>query len=374
MNPKRLPHCGRCDGPFVWTESLTSTQNVKKLFMSHDQLSNLIATASIGLAPPLANDSPQATALAEFPHHARDGHSLLRRPARGPHGTQVKRQRFLGPCSVYLLVHQQDRRFKIGLSQRPLARAQHLPEAPCIDWRSSIQVVFPSQGRASQIEHMLHKALAGFRLDLAAIHRTSWDGSTEWFNQSGFRHAINLLRVTPTAGDLSSLVRMLPLDQRVLADRSERKWQEANHPNEGKDALTLIQERHQQAAEHNRQQLVVIAEMLTVLSWSLRIDIQKCQERPTPLPAMVRVHGLKDDWSEAMMKARFEVLDSERWALRTGDAKPKPQVTPLVRLIRYSSTSPEALELVVNDLKVIGRLPGGHDVVAQWKALCQRLT
>ena len=342
--------------------------------MSHDQLSNPIATASIGLAPPLANDSPQATALAEFPHHARDGHSLLRRPARGPHGTQVKRQRFLGPCSVYLLVHQQDRRFKIGLSQSPLARAQHLPEAPCIDWRSSIQVVFPNQSRASQIERMLHKALAGFRLDLTASYRTSWDGSTEWFNQSGFRHAINLLRVTPTAGDLSSLARMLPLDQRVLADRSERKWQEANHPNEGKDALTLIQERHQQATEHNRQQLVVIAEMLTVLSWSLRIEIQKCQERPTPLPAMVRIHGLKDDWSEAMMKARFEVLDSERWALRTGDAKPKPQVTPLVRLIRYSSTSPEALELVVNDLKVIGRLPGGHDVVAQWKALCQRLT
>ena len=50
--------------------------------------------------------------------------------------------------------------------------------------------------------------------------------------------------------------------------------------------------------------------MLTVLSWSLRIEVQRSQERPTPMPAIVRIHGLKDDWSEAMMKARFEVLDT----------------------------------------------------------------
>ena len=342
--------------------------------MHQDHLSNPIAAASFDLAlHPLADASSPAPAVVKLPRHTWHSHSL-RRPAHGPHGTRVKRQRFLGPCSVYLLVHRHDRRFKIGLSKAPRVRAQHLPEAPYIDWHSSLQVVFPNQGRASQIERMLHKALAGFRMDLAAIHHTSWDGSTEWFAQSGFRHAINLLRVTPTAGDLSSLARMLPLDQRVLADRSECEWQEAPHPPDRKDALTMLQEQHQQAAEHNRQQLAIIAEMLTVLSWSLRIEVQKCQERPTPLPALVRIHGLKDDWSEAMMKARFEVLDSERWALHTGDAEPKPQVIPLVRVIRYSSTSPEALELVVNDLKVIGRLPGGRDVVAQWRALCQRLT
>ena len=342
--------------------------------MSLDHLSNPTFIPSFGLAPlVLADDSLPVPALANLPRHAWQGHSP-RRPARGPHGTSAKRQHFLGPCSVYLLVHQHDRRFKIGLSQAPLARAQHLPEAPCIDWRSSLQVVFPNQSRASQIERMLHKALAGFRLDLAALHRASWDGSTEWFAQSGFRHAINLLQVTPTAGDLSSLARMLPLDQDKLAGRGRGTWQEGQILNVRKDALTLIQERYQQAAEHNRTQLAVIAEMLTVLSWSLRIEVQKSQERPTPLPSIVRIHGLKDDWSDAMMKARFEVLDSERWALHTGDAVPKPQVTPLVRLIRYSSTTPQALELVVNDLKVIGRLPGGYDVVAQWKALCQRLT
>ena len=342
--------------------------------MHQDHLSNPVAAASFNIAPLLlADDPPPAPAQVEFPHHAWLSGSP-RRPARGPHGTQVKRQRPLVPCSVYLLVHEHDRRFKIGLSQTPLARARHLPEGPCIDWRSSLQVVFPNQGRASQIERMLHKALASFRLDLAAIHRTSWDGSTEWFAQSGFRHAINLLRVTPTAGDLSSLARMQPLDQTLHPDRGNGKWHEAEHLNDSKDALTLIQERHQGAAEYNRQQLAVIAEMLTVLSWSLRIEVQKCQERPTPLPALVRIHGLKDDWSEAMMKARFQVLDSERWALHTGDAAPKPHVTPLVKLIRYSSTAPQVLELVVNDLKVIGRLPGGHDVVAQWRALCQRLT
>ena len=75
-----------------------------------------------------------------------------------------------------------------------------------------------------------------------------------------------------------------------------------------------------------------------------------------------------------MMKARFEVVDSELWALQTGHADPARRVWPLVRLIRYSSTSPDSLELVVNELKAIGRLPGGAKVVAQWKALCQRLT
>jgi T5orf172 domain len=341
--------------------------------MYPDNPSNPSAAASFGLASlPVVDVSPPTSAVVEFPRTAQHSHSL-RRPNRGPHCAPVKRQRVFGPCSVYLLVHQHDRRFKIGLSQTPLIRAQHLPEAPCIDWRSSLQIVFPSQSRASQIERMLHKALADFRLDLTAVYRASWDGSTEWFAQSGFRHAINLLRVTPTAGDLSSLARMQPLDQALHRDRGNSKWK-AEHLNDSEDALTLIQERHQQAVEHNRQQLAVIAEMLTVLSWSLRIDVQKSEERPTPWPAIVRIHGLKDDWSAAMMKARFEVLDSERWALHTGDAAPKPQVTPLVRLIRYSSTAPQALELVVNDLKVIGRLPGGHDVVAQWKALCQRLS
>ena len=342
--------------------------------MHQDHLSNPIAAASFDLAlHPLADASSPAPAVVKLPRHTWHSHSL-RRPAHGPHGTRVKRQRFLGPCSVYLLVHRHDRRFKIGLSKAPRVRAQHLPEAPYIDWHSSLQVVFPNQGRASQIERMLHKALAGFRMDLAAIHHTSWDGSTEWFAQSGFRHAINLLRVTPTAGDLSSLARMQPLDQALHPDRGTGKWQKAQHLSESKDALALIQEHHQQAVEHNRQQLAAIAEMLTVLSWSLRIDVQKSQERPTPLPTIVRIHGLKDDWSESMMKARFQVLDSERWALHTGDAAPKSQVTPLVKLIRYSSTAPQVLELVVNDLKVIGRLPGGHDVVAQWRALCQRLT
>lgn len=342
--------------------------------MRHDHPSNPTFAPLFDLAPLLlGDDSSRAADLMERPGHSPRRH-LLRRSARGPHAAPAKRQRIPGPCSVYLLVHQHDRRFKIGLSQTPLVRAQHLPEAPCIDWCSSLQVVFPNQNRAFQIERMLHKALADYRLDLTAKYRASWDGSTEWFAQSGFRHAINLLRVTPTAGDLSSLARMLPLDQGLLPNRGLGKLQEQHHPPKAKDALTLIQERHHQAAEHNRQQLAVVAEMLTVLSWSLWIEVQNSQERPTPLPAIVRIHGLKDDWSEAMMKARFQVLDSERWALHTGDAAPKPHVTPLVKLIRYSSTAPQALELVVNDLKVIGRLPGGHDVVAQWRALCQRLT
>jgi Meiotically up-regulated gene 113 len=354
--------------------------------MSDDHLANRTLSpsfnSSFSLDPLLLNDGvpPADSALYELPRRALrgDSHSYSsRRPAPGPHGAPVPRQRFLGPCSVYLLVHQHDRRFKIGRSQAPVWRAQNLPEAPFIDWHNSLQVTFPNQSRASQIERMLHKALADFRLDLTLSHRAPWDGSTEWFAQSAFRHAINLLRVTPTAGDLSSLAQLLPLNQASVAssgasnDTAELR---VLAPDDATTTLLAIQERQDNAAAYNLQQIGIVVELLTVLDWSLRIELHPCQTQPTPRPTIVRIHGLRDDWSEAIMQARFSVLDSERWALHTGYAVPKLQVVPLVRLMRYSTTSPQALELVVNDLKVIGRLPGGQDVVAQWTALCQRWT
>ena len=322
------------------------------------------------------SDSPDRLALMPNPPRAIAAHRPWpRRPARGPHAAKVLRRRFNGPCYVYLLVHQHDRRFKIGLSQDPVLRAHNLREAPCVDWGSSVQVALPNPGRAAQVERMLHKALAGFRLDFRPMHAQAWDGSTEWFDQSGFRHAINLLRVTPTGGERSDLARLRPLDQ-PSSEESSGSGQvqtEARH-HEAQAALTLAEVRQQQAAQYNLQQIAVIAEVLTVLSWELRIEVQDKQDLPHASPTIVCIHGLRHDWSEAMMKARFEVVDSELWALQTGHADPARRVWPLVRLIRYSSTAPDSLELVVNDLKAIGRLPGGVKVVAQWKALCQRLT
>ena len=85
-------------------------------------LSNPSAAASFDLASlPIAEVSPPASAVDKFPRNAQHSH-LLHRPNRGPHGAPVKRSRFLGPCSVYLLVHQHDRRFKIGLSQEVIGR------------------------------------------------------------------------------------------------------------------------------------------------------------------------------------------------------------------------------------------------------------
>ena len=88
------------------------------------------------------------------------------------------RKTHTGPCAVYLIVHGNGRRFKIGLSNDAWIRGQSLPEGLAIQWHRSLQVVLPSRARAHQIESMLHRALAGFRLDLSK-GAGGWDGSTE---------------------------------------------------------------------------------------------------------------------------------------------------------------------------------------------------
>ena len=86
-------------------------------------LSNSTAATSFDLASlPVAEASLRTFAVMEFPRHAQHSY-VLRRPIKGPHGAPVNLRRFLGPCSVSLLVRQHDRRFRIGLSQEVIGRA-----------------------------------------------------------------------------------------------------------------------------------------------------------------------------------------------------------------------------------------------------------
>lgn len=109
------------------------------------------------------------------------------------------------PSYVYLFVHATENRFKIGRSQSPATRLAQLPEADQIDRIQSLQVLLPDRRRAEQVESLLHKGLAGFRLQLSwlgdsdalKVDTSLWDGATEWFSLSGLRHAMALLRAVP---------------------------------------------------------------------------------------------------------------------------------------------------------------------------------
>ena len=77
------------------------------------------------------------------------------------------------PSYVYLFVHATENRFKIGKSQSPVDRLAQLPEAGQIDGTQSLRVALPDRQRAGQVESLLHRGLAGYRLQLSWIDRKS---------------------------------------------------------------------------------------------------------------------------------------------------------------------------------------------------------
>lgn len=293
-------------------------------------------------------------------------HGLTSRPPRrghparhkNPHGSQRRRLAPTGGCYVYLLVHAAEQRFKIGLSQNPTARACQLPEAQDLALERSLQVLLPGFQRAIEVERMLHKALAGFRMRLEGPAGQSWDGSTEWFSLPGLRHAINLLRVTPVDDDPSKLAQLQTLEgapyQNPLVPESQ----------------TPAQVRREQAVEYNLQRLSEISGVLATLRQHLKIELRTVTDA-TGRTDRLCIHDLRNAWEPKLLKARFEVVASALWELRTGHLNAKRQRVPLVRLIRYSDDTPGMLELVVNDLSLIRRLPAGERVVAMWRAMCK---
>lgn len=123
------------------------------------------------------------------------------RATAAAHGTGV-----LGmPSYLYVFVHANENRLKIGRSDVPLRRLANLPEAESIDHIQSFRLELPDRQRAREVESMLHKALAGYRLKLTLLNASSlrkyqhqgWDGVTEWFSLSGMRHVLDLLRALP---------------------------------------------------------------------------------------------------------------------------------------------------------------------------------
>lgn len=295
------------------------------------------------------------------PCHGRATGRCRRRPKAC--GAEAKARDAGGGCYVYLLLHASQHRFKIGLSQDPARRAWCLPEARDIAWDRSIQVRLPSQRRAGQVERMLHKALAGFRLTLVDPAGAPWDGSTEWFKLPGLPHAINLLKAMPVDGDAGELAQLQTLDG--------RPYQNAL----AVELMTPAQQRRQLAGEHNLRQITAIVGVLTSLRPHVRMQLGRAADLPGR-PCCLRLLGLKTLWEPSALKARFEVVASSLWALQTGRAdrsRAQGPAVPLVRLIRYSPTEPGTLELVLTDWKLIRPLPAGARLLGAWGALLVRM-
>lgn len=291
------------------------------------------------------------------------GHSR-RPPSRAcGAGAHPKPRDSKGGCYVYLLLHASQHRFKIGLSHDPARRAWSLPEAQDIARERSIQVLLPSHQRASQVERMLHKALAGFRMKLLAPDGAAWDGSTEWFSLPGLPHAINLLKAMPVDGDPGELAQLQTLDGQPYKNAL------------AVELVTPAQQRRQLAGEHNLRQITAIVGVLTSLRPYVPMQLGRASDLPGK-PWCLRLQGLKTLWEPSMLKARFEVVASGLWTLQTGRAdrsRAQGQTVPLVRLIRYSQTEPGTLELVLTDWKLIRPLPAGVRLLGAWGALLVRM-
>jgi len=254
-------------------------------------------------------------------------------------------------CYVYLMIHDSQSRFKIGLSLRPVVRMQQLPEADDVAVDRSVRVELPNFKRARQVESMLHKALAGFRLKLLDEDGQSWDGSTEWFNLAGLSNAINLLRVMPVANE--------PF---VLANLETFMGEPYRHA-VALDIPTPAKVRKQPFEDLNMRRMLAIFDVLNSLRQLFWMDVRQVNDRSGPVECLC-IHDFRKEVDLGLMKVRNEVFSNDFWALSTGNGD---ATVPLVRLIRYSLTTPGTLELVINNLAVIRKLPAGDRVAAVWQ-------
>jgi hypothetical protein len=269
-------------------------------------------------------------------------------------------------CFVYLLVHQTENRFKIGKSIRPKYRIAQLPERTSLDWARSLQVKLPDARRASQVESMLHKALAGFRLQrlpwngsaTLSLKAHPWDGATEWFSLPGLRHAIQLLRALPGLAPDAAEQAMQTLEGKPC-------WPEQQDQRLAPSEQCLLD-----AERFNLARLEDIHDVLMVIGRRRRITWTPGQQSQ-PSAGMLRIHDLKTAWDVDMLKARFEVVSSSLWELKSGKPNPKCAYVPLVNLIRYSQEDPGTLELVANAVAPIRRVPGGSIIARRWIRLCE---
>ena len=296
------------------------------------------------------------------------------------------------PSFLYVFAHATQNRFKIGRSDAPLRRLADLPEAGQIDHVQSFRLELPDRRRAREVESMLHKGLAAYRLKLTWLNTSThrdrqtqrWDGVTEWFSMSGLRHVMDLLRALPETSAI----------QRVPLQTLQGEPYTVDAP---KRFLKASDRRHDEACQHNLERLDHICHAFMQINRHLPISWQDGPVSNSLIcggigrltwGGILRVHGYRSWWDLENLTPRMGITDSTLWSLKSGKSvkihKPcrkaipadsyaahvtpgtSSPVTSLVALIRFASDAPNDLELVLNHPDRLKKLPAGADVYRRW--------
>ncbi len=298
---------------------------------------------------------------------------LPRRP-RHPISGGVNRQAHANqPSYVYLFVHATENRFKIGKSQSTTDRLAQLPEAGQIDGTQSLRVALPDRWRAGQVESLLHKGLAGYRLQLSWMSASGmfkvaaqpWDGATEWFSLAGLRHAIDLLRAVPGLHDAEGALLQTLDGQPYWLDRLD-------------DHRSPQEQRRHDAGRYNLGRLDHVCDVLMQIKRHLKICWTESSD-PQTSAGILRIKALKPWWTMENLAPRLALTSHELWALKTGKTPSRPDramqaFTPLVTLMRYAANEANDLELVFNAMDRIRKLPAGAVIARRWAAFREVIT
>lgn len=332
---------------------------------------------------PRAGFQPQQTPLREgyfAPQGVWRPRPVKRRATSAAQGASVGGQ----SSYLYVFVHAKENRLKIGRSDVPLRRLSSLPEAEHIDHIQSFRVELPDRQRAREVESLLHKALADYRLQLTFLNASSlhryqlkgWDGMTEWFRLSGMRHVLDLLRALPesTARQGASLQ---TLDgQPYVMDAPMVYLKEADR-------------RREEARKYNLGQLDHICDALLQIRRHLNISWQESKAGDSSAlrhGGILRVHGYKGWWDLENLTPRMGLTDHALWNLKTGKASQPERtchrtgiaisspVASLVCLIRFAIDQPNDLELVFSHPDRLRQVPASSDIRRRWFQFRKALT
>lgn len=288
----------------------------------------------------------------------------LRDPPKVVAHSELRRDCKPRPCCVYLLVHDHEPRFKIGLSVSPLTRLMSLPEARSIDKKESLMLELPSQRSAYRVEKSLHRALEDFRVRVFDAQCGVWPGGTEWFELDAFMHAVDILRHMPL-GKTQETVRLMRLDRSAVED-DYFCW---------KTAVSERELRREAAARQNVMQMRRVQQLIKTLERHCFCVWRPAKASTTDVLGRVLsartehlvIKGFSDLWEPGAYAARVAIQASDAWMFQTGKGRKAGERRSMVSLIRYSPDHPKDLELHLIDRQIIRQWPGAALMLRIWR-------
>lgn len=314
--------------------------------------------------------SPRQPPLSAKPHQTR-------RPRKTPYcgmpkilmRSDVLPEEDNQACHVYILVHQHEPRFKIGVSVDPKIRLTALPEAFQIDEEQSLSLCLPSERRAYRIEKILHRALDDFRLLISGSANVGWPGGTEWFHLDGFLHAVELLERVPK-GRSQETLRLQRLDGSEV-DESLSLWKARGSGRRLRKEAAMRENVIQM-----RQIQTCFQAIAPYCGWSWRQAAMPSVDslgRSVPaLPERVVIRGLADVWEPGAIGPRYALSLSDTWMFHTGKGRSAGERRSMVSHIRFVAERPKDLELILVDRQTIEQWPGAALMLRIWESLLAR--